>query len=171
MELVVKSNGQLEMNDVNIVFRNFSGVGDQYNREGDRNFCVVIDDEDIYENLVSAGWNVRRKDTMDGDPFMYMKVKVKFKDGRGPSVYLRVGDHMRKLSEDTVGIIDQIDIENVDLDIRPYDWSLKDGSSGRAAYLTAMCVTQRVDRFAAKYELEEAEVIPYVDEGIDELPF
>ena len=169
MELVVKSNGQLEMNGVNIVFRNFSGAGDQYNREGDRNFCVVIDDESIYQELVSAGWNVRRKDSMDGDPFMYMKVKVKFKDGRGPSVYLKTGDHMRKLSEDTVDIIDAVDIENVDLDIRPYDWQLKDGSSGRAACLTAMCVTQRVDRFAAKYDLEEAYLLQDNDE--EELPF
>lgn len=155
MEITFAPRGILQIDDARIVYRNFTGVGSKYNREGDRNFAVVIPNEDLANRLADDGWNVRIKPPrVDGDdPFMYLPVKVKFSD-RGPVVYLRSGRSMNKLDEESLGLIDNIDILSVDMDIRPYDWEVN-GKTGRTAYLQSMCVIQRVDRFAEKYAEEE----------------
>ena len=138
----------LQIDDARIIYRNFAGRGDKYNREGDRNFAVLIPDEEIADELTRRGWNVKVKPPREeGDtPFMYLPVKVKFND-RGPSVYLRTGRVQNRLEGEDVGRLDRIDIIGVDLDIRPYDWEVN-GKTGRTAYLQSICVTQDVDRFA-----------------------
>jgi hypothetical protein len=137
------------MDDVRIVYRNFSGAGSKYNREGDRNFSVVIDDEDLANQLIEEGWNIKIRPPRDEDdtPFMHLPVKVKFND-RGPGVYLISGRNRVELDEDSVSCLDDIDIAGVDLDIRPYDWEVN-GKSGRTAYLHSIQVVQEVNRFAA----------------------
>ena len=83
---------------------------------------------------------------------MFLPVKIKFND-RGPVVYLKTGRNMVKLDEESISCLDNIDILGVDLDIRPYDWEVN-GKTGRTAYLQSICVTQDIDRFAARYEEE-----------------
>ena len=90
----------------------------------------------------------------EGDtPFMYLPVKVKFND-RGPQIYLITGERHNRLDENSVAILDDIDILSVNLDIRPYDWEVN-GKTGRTAYLQAIEVFQEIDRFAARYAEEE----------------
>ena len=138
----------LQIDDARIIYRNFAGRGDKYNREGDRNFAVVIPDEEMADELTNLGWNVKIKPPReDGDtPFMFLPVKVKFND-RGPNVYLKTGNVQNKLDEESVGLLDNIDIIGVDLDIRPFDWDVN-GKQGRTAYLQSIRVIQDVDRFA-----------------------
>ena len=138
----------LQIDDARIIYRNFAVRGDKYNREGDRNFAVVIPDEDMANDLTKLGWNVKIKPPReDGDtPFMFLPVKVKFND-RGPNVYLKTGNVQNRLDEESVGLLDNIDIIGVDLDIRPFDWDVN-GKMGRTAYLQSIRVVQDVDRFA-----------------------
>ena len=138
----------LQIDDARIIYRNFAGRGDKYNREGDRNFAVLIPDEKLADELVDRGWNVKIKPPReDGDaPFMFLPVKVKFND-RGPNVYLKTGNVQNRLDEESVGLLDNIDIIGVDLDIRPFDWDVN-GKQGRTAYLQSIRVVQDVDRFA-----------------------
>ena len=152
MRITFAPRGILQIDDARIIFRNFSGIGSKFNREGDRNFAVVIDDEDIKDALVEAGWNIKIKPARDEDdiPFMYLPVKVKFND-RGPSVSLKTGDTINKLDEETIDCLDNVDILGVDLDIRPYDWEVN-GKEGRTAYLQSIQVTQEIDRFAERYD-------------------
>lgn len=151
MEITFAPRGILQIDDARIVYRNFSGAPSKFNREGDRNFAVVIETQEQADALIEEGWNVKIKAPRDEgeDPFIYLPVKIKFND-RGPSVYLRSGKAMRKLSEDTVDILDNVDILSVSMDLRPYDWEVN-GKSGRTAYLQSINVTQEVDRFADIY--------------------
>lgn len=143
----------LQIDDTRIVYRNFTGVGSKFNREGDRNFAVVIPDQEVADALLDQGWNVKIRPPRDEDedPFMYLPVKVRFND-RGPNVYLKSGSNLVKLDEENISCLDEIDILGVDLDIRPYDWEVN-GKTGRTAYLQSMKVTQNLDRFAAAEEL------------------
>jgi hypothetical protein len=148
-------NGYLEINEARIIWPNFEGRGDRFNKQGDRNFHLVIPDPEIADALLNdkneygAGWNVKIKTRDDGEPpFMHMMIKVKF-NGRGPNVYLVSGNKQVPLNEDTIKCLDDIDIMSVDLDVRPYDGEMASGQAFRTAYLSAMRVYQRVDRFAA----------------------
>lgn len=161
MHVTFAPRGILQIDDARIIYRNFSGLGSKFNREGDRNFSIVIDDQNVADALIEAGWNVKIKNRgADEDPFMHLPVKVKFND-RGPTVYLKSGSALNKLDEESVECLDHIDILSVDLDIRPYDWIIHEGTinekSGRTAYLQSIHVTQQVDRFAERYSAEEYE--------------
>lgn len=144
----------LQIDDINgrqIIFKNFEGRGDKFNREGDRNFSLRIDDPDTADALIKEGWNVRIKEGRDEDegPFMRLPIKVKFTN-YGPNVYLWTGGRRNELDEESIACLDNIDIESVNMDIRPYDWEVN-GRTGRTAYLQSMEVIQRIDRFAARY--------------------
>lgn len=149
MEITFAPKGILQIDDARIIFRNFSGIGSKFNREGDRDFSLIIPNQEIADRLIADGWNVKIKPPRDEDedPFMLMKVKVKFND-RGPIVYLKTGNRQNRLDEETIGLLDSINILSVDMDIRPYDWEVS-GKTGRTAYLQSMRVHQGItDRFA-----------------------
>ena len=161
MNVTFAPRGILQIDDARIIYRNFKGEGGKFNREGDRNFALLIPDEELAGRLADEGWNIKIKPPREeGDaPFMYLPVKVKFND-RGPQVYLRSGNVTNRLDEESVSILDDIDILGVNLDIRPYDWVIQEGTkdekSGRTAYLQSIEVIQEVDRFAARYAEEES---------------
>ena len=152
MEITFAPKDILQIDDARIVYRNFSGTGSKFNREGDRNFAVVIPDHDVVDELVNRGWNVKIKPPRDEDdtPFMFLPVKIKFNE-RGPKVYLQSGDKMVELDEESIDCLDDVDILSVDLDIRPYDWEVN-GKQGRTAYLQSIHVVQEIDRFAARMQ-------------------
>lgn len=159
MRIAFAPRGILQIDEARIVYRNFEGRGDKFNREGDRNFAVVIPDQDIADELANAGWNVKIRPPrdVDDDPFMYLPVKIKFNE-RGPKVYLLSGNRKVELDEDSVKCLDDIDIRSVDLDLRPYDWEVN-GKTGRTAYLQAIHVVQEFDRFADRYSNDD---VPFI---------
>ena len=151
MNVCFAPKGILQIDDAKIIFKNFEGRGDKFNRDGDRNFSLLIEDPNTADALVKEGWNVKIKPGRDEDeePFMRLPVKVKFTE-YGPNVYLRPLDRVNKLDEESISCLDNIDIESVNMDIRPYDWEVN-GRTGRTAYLQSMEVVQRIDRFSARY--------------------
>lgn len=141
---------KLVLEGVKLIFRNFSGNQSQFNPEGKRNFCVLLD-PDVSEKLKEDGWNIRwLEGRMEGEEAQaYMQVAVSF-DNYPPNITLVTRKKQTHLNEDTVTALDWAEIKNVDLIIRPYNWEVN-GKKGTKAYLKSMYVTIEEDVFAEKY--------------------
>lgn len=140
--------------DARIIFRNFSGKEGQYNREGDRNFAVVIPD-DVAEQMLEDGWNVRYLEPREeGDePTPYVSVSVNF-NNRPPRVVLLTSTTRTQLDADSVEVLDWSDIKTADLIARGYDWNVN-GKSGTKAYLQSLFVTIEEDALERKYAIHD----------------
>lgn len=146
------------MEGVRIIFRNFAGKEGQYNREGDRNFAVLLD-ETVATAMAEDEWNVkwlRPRSEEEGDtPQAYLPISVNFK-GRPPRIVLITSRGRTNLDESQVETLDWVDILNVDLIVRPYAWTVN-GKSGVKAYLQSIYVTIEEDPLEIKYgELDQS---------------
>lgn len=140
--------------DARIIFRNFAGKEGQYNREGDRNFGVILP-EDIAEHMLRDGWNVRYLEARDeGEPNTpYISVAVNF-NNRPPRVVLLTSTTRTQLDENSVEVLDWSDIKTADLIARGYDWTVN-GKSGTKAYLQSLFVTIEEDALERKYAVHD----------------
>lgn len=160
MHITEGPRGILQIDDARLIFKNFSGRQTQYNREGDRNFSILIEDEELANQLIEDGWNVKVREPRDeGDlPLMHLPVKVKFNE-RGPKVRLQSGANRVLLDEESISLLDNAYLISCDLDIRPYDWVIQEGTKnekrGRTAYLQSILATQEVDRFDDRFSEDE----------------
>lgn len=155
MELNFGPRGVLEINGASICYKNFAGRQSQFNAPGDRNFCLIIPTKEMADALIERGWNVKEKPARDAyeEPFRTLKVKVVCNEN-GPTAIFKSGRNNTKLDEDTIGMLDEVSLASVDLDIRPFDWTIG-GRSGRTAYLKGIWAYHNQDRFAARYNDEE----------------
>ena len=157
-------NNNLIIEDAKIIFRNFSGAETQYNKEGDRNFSVVIDDPKMAENLIEDGWNLKLLKAKDPDdePVWHLKVTVRM-DGDWPAKVFLVNRRGRpnRLDEDTVSELDYSELDRVDLTINPSKWSVN-GNSGIKAYLKDLYASIVEDELSRKYsDTEPIEAFRY----------
>lgn len=142
--------GTVILEDVRILFRNFSGKEGQYNREGDRNFAVLLEDN-LADAMARDGWNVKYlKPREEGDsPQPYIQVAVNFR-GRPPRIVMITSRGRTTLTEDEVNILDWAEIKHVDLIVRPYEWVVNK-KTGVKAYLQSIFITIEEDPLELKY--------------------
>lgn len=149
---MAKDDNTVLMEGVRIIFRNFAGKEGQYNREGDRNFAVLLDDATA-EAMTEDGWNVKwlqpRSEEEGETRQAYLPVSVNFR-GRPPRIVQITSRGRTNISEDSVEVLDWVDILNVDLIVRPYAWTVN-GKSGIKAYLQSLYITIQEDPLEQKY--------------------
>ena len=56
---MTKSYKNITFMDAQILFKNFAGEERKFNPAGNRNFCLVIEDEVQAQQMFEEGWNVR----------------------------------------------------------------------------------------------------------------
>lgn len=148
-------NGCYTFHNAKIIFRNFSGEASTYNRAGDRNFGIVIDDQTVAQALTNDGWAVKPLKSRDEDAEQryFIKVTVRF-DNIPPKVFKICGKVKTQLDEEAVGSLDFDELSNIDVTISPSKWDVN-GNHGIKAYLKTMYVTLVEDELASKYADEE----------------
>lgn len=144
------------MEDVRIIYRNFAGKPDQFQPPNTRMFHVLLDHE-VAQAMFEDGWNVKwfRQVEEGTPPQAHLPVFLKYrkKDGekmKPPKVVLITSNNRTQLDEETVEIIDDVDISTIDLIIRPNEWELN-GKSGKKAYVKSIYVTVEEDELFHKH--------------------
>lgn len=151
----IDNTGKLIIENARILYRNFSGTETKFNRAGDRNFCVFIDDPETANLLQEKGWNVKiRRPRDEEDPVAhYIKVNVSYRF-RAPRIFRHIGNSVVEVDEETVGELDKDDIAYCDIIINPSKWERPGGDTGLSAYLDTLHAIIPVDYFAEKYGTE-----------------
>jgi len=150
------------LENVTIAFRNFAGKEDKYNREGDRNFSVLLDEESAAQ-LVAKGWNVKRLNPRDeeeiGTPYLQIAVSYKVKP---PKIGVLTSKGLRNYTEDMVELLDWVDIAKADVSINPYEWVVG-GKSGIKAYLNSLYMQIEEDYLQLKWQAIAEESVKQID--------
>lgn len=169
MEQAKRVNSVIQIDDGKIIFRpNFSGEPDRFNPKGGRRyFNIVLEDQSnepielvtqkyggqplSVQKLIDDGWNVKFTKPRDEEeePTPYLEVGVSF-DPFPPKIVEVTSKNQVMLDEDTVGTLDHDALERIDLDIRPYNWSVND-KHGVKGYLKTLYATIVEDRFSDRY--------------------
>lgn len=115
---------------------------------------ILIPDIEQARELIDAGFNVKTTKPREGEeegfiPKYFVGVTANYNGKYPPRVYLVSGDNPPLLlDEETVGQIDTIPVDNVNVVLNPWE-----GPNGMSLYIKTMYVEQGLedDPFAARY--------------------
>ena len=147
---MTKNNGNRTIEDVTIAFRNFAGKEDLYNREGNRNFAIFLDETQA-QQFSDDGWNVKYlKAREEGDEQQaYLQVAISYKN-RPPKIGMVTSRVISYLDEAQLEILDWVDIETADITINPYTWAVSE-KTGVKAYLATLFIKIEEDYLQEKW--------------------
>lgn len=149
----------IKIEGAKLIFKNFNGKENlPYNKAGDRNFGVLLDD-DLAKRLEADGWRVKYRPPREDDGYEQAWLPVKVKYNKYPPIVNLINSNGKiRLNEDTVGQLDWTRIQNADMIINPYEYPEmldKQGNvireAGISAYLKSLYVTVMEDDLDLKY--------------------
>ena len=143
-----------------LIFRNFEGAAGKFNNAGDRNFCLIIDEE-LANQLDNLKFNIKRtkaRDDYDSVPYIKIRVGYTYKDGTDnqnpPKIFKIDSTGMKLLTKDQVKFLDGARIKNVDLEFSANDYIDRETGEVRySAYLKSLYAT--VEESALEREYNE----------------
>ena len=165
-------NERIMIEGATIMYPNFSGEERRFNTAGNRNFVVVIDDPEVAARLSEDGWNITcSASKFDDEPIYKLQVAVSFRSMppyiHPARLFMISGDKQTKLSESTVNLLDDVDIEDIDMILRPRHLpeATRAGNTIKAylVELRATIATSPWDEKYAKYESPE-EAAPWEED-------
>jgi hypothetical protein len=138
--------------DCQLRFINFSGAEKQFNKEGDRNFALLLNEQQAAA-MKRDGYNVKYLTAREEDEAdqAYVRVKVSYKSPPGPKVVQITSKGRAELDESLVGMLDYVQFDTVDIIITPYVYNVN-GNTGITAYLKTAYITIVEDILDRKYE-------------------
>lgn len=144
-------NVSINFEDARITFRNFRGEKGRYNKEGDRNFNLILTEEQA-DIVRGEGLRVKVKAPTEEypDPLRTVAVKVSYRR-IAPIIEMITNRGKVVLTEDTVGELDYQRFKKVDLSINVSRYINVDGEPSATAYLDSMYVTVMENALADKY--------------------
>lgn len=164
----------ISIEDVQLIFKNFSGNPDKFNAEGNRNFGILVDKESAVA-MEADGWAIkylkpRPDEDEDPDLQAWLKVKLNMKSGQPPRVVMITSKGKTTMTEDMVGALDYVIMKKVDISISPWAWSMG-GNEGISAYVKTLYVTIEEDFLDLKYadvpELDSSGNLLAIEAGSD----
>lgn len=157
----------LTFNNAKIKWKNFAGEERlPFNKKGDRNFVIELDDMEQYEALQELGWSpkIQAPNENNPEPKPFLPVSIKYISSmRPPRVQMINSRGQVSLNEDMLFAIDFADIEKVDLVVRPFQWEFN-GREGVKAQLVSIYVTVVEDELERRYA-----AIPEIDRSGNEV--
>jgi hypothetical protein len=147
---MARNDKNLTLENIRIAYRNFAGKENTYNRAGDRNFVILLDEE-LAEQMAINGWNVKHlKAREEGDPPQaYIQVAISYKS-RPPKIVMITSRGLTYLPEEMLDTLDWVDIETADVILNPYEWSVG-AKTGVKAYVHSLFIKIDEDYLEEKW--------------------
>lgn len=161
-----------ELKNYEITYKNFSGreSPNGYNRAGNRNFSLVLDDETA-QKMLNDGWNVRIKEYDDGSHRNTLQVAVRYDIDRfRPRVVMVTpkanGKFIKRvLDENTVSELDSATVTRASVMLNPSPWHNAMGNGGIKAYLQTGYFVIEKDPFEDDFPSDEDDDAEYGDDS------
>jgi hypothetical protein len=151
-----KKVGNLTLEDAKFFGRpNFSGVEDRF-KDSRRKFTVLIPN-DIADQLREMGWNVKTniptpeelQEFPDREPLSHLKVMV----DDNSVVQVRMGENVQNLTPESFGVIDRARIQEMDMEIRAWEYDPEERPGNYSARLVALVAIVQLNALEAKYDM------------------
>lgn len=149
-----KKLGNLFLFDAKFFGRpNFNGDMDRF-KDDRRKFTVLIPN-DIADQLRGMGWNVKTliptaedlEQFPDREPLSHLKVMI----DDGSAVTIKMGDTMEQLNVGTFGVIDRSNIDEMDMEIRAWEYDPEEKAGQFSARLVSLVANIEYNPLQAKY--------------------
>lgn len=144
---------RLRLDEMPVIFKNFSGAKGPYNEAGVRTFSILVEDLSHADRLLEEGWALKPLKNEDGEiDAFHLPVKINYNSRQTPRIYKVSMSNRRRilLGETTVDILDHVPIEKADVIVNPYAWEVQ-GDTGIKAYCQTMYVVIAEDDLDIKW--------------------
>lgn len=146
-----------------LIYKHFNGAENPKNRDGDRNFGLILTPEQA-EQLASADYNVKTRKALEANDeyperpeqhFIICKLGYNSKIAPPRVVMIScvtpTSCKRNELLENQVSLLDTANTVKADCKVGPYDWG-DEADGGRTAYANSLFVTVNLDPVEAKYD-------------------